>query len=214
MAKINEEPIVTPFFFEHEGRECVEVRIAGERNFRPIFPVDSLWERQGNLELTYADRWPDEYAAFKAGEQQVANGTDLNMVPGLGPDRIAELRALNIYTVESLAAIDGRNIKALGGNGYKLKQLAEEFLTKRPQFVPNEELEALRARIAELEAQKTATAPAWDKTGSEMAGPSDDQRTDEELKQAIAAKTGKRPQGNPNRGSLLSMLRDLEDVAA
>jgi hypothetical protein len=196
MAKINEEPIVTPFFFEHEGRECVEVRIAGERNFRPIFPVDSLWERQGNLELTYADRWPDAYAAFKAGEQQVADGTDLNMVPGLGPDRIAELRALNIYTVESLAAIDGRNIKALGGNGYKLKQLAEEFLTKRPQFVPNEELEALRARIAELEAQKTVATEVL----------SDDPRTDEELKQAIADRFGQRPRGNPSRATLLGML--------
>ena len=71
---MNNDALVVPFFkavAQHDeiaskkhGRpifhdlEVVEVRIAGDRNFAPVFPAKSMWRRVDGEALTYADRWP------------------------------------------------------------------------------------------------------------------------------------------------------------
>ena len=57
--------------------------------------------------VTYAERFARQYQQFKAQAAQTKSGTPLEYAPFLTEARRAELRALNIYTVEALAAIDG-----------------------------------------------------------------------------------------------------------
>src|SRR5687768_926032 len=59
--------------------EVVEVRIAGDKNYSPTFRSDEQWKREGNRTITYAERWSEQYRAFKEGDPQEAMGTPLEM---------------------------------------------------------------------------------------------------------------------------------------
>lgn len=200
--------------------EIVEVRIAGDRNFAPVFPALSMWMRDGNVEISYAERWPDQYALFKDGKTQVAVGTPLDELPFLTVARRAELKALKIYTAEALAALDGKPLKALAGDGYKYKEMAQAYLDKangtanivsitKENSDLRSQLDTMKAQIAalqqgqELQPQEVERQHLPPVTFAEM--------TDDELRDAIETKTGTRPHHKCNRETLLNML---ETVAA
>lgn len=234
------EHLVTPFFRTEavediqasaragrpifKEREVVEVRIAGDRNFAPVFPALAMWARVDGQEITYAERWSDQYARFKEGNVQVADGTPLDELTFLTVARRAELRALKIYTAEALAALDGKQLKSLGGDGYKFKEMAQAYLDKARgtaniTSVVNEnndlraQLETMKQQIAALQ-QGQVLQPQEEER--KHLPPADDfaDMTDDELKQQIAELTGQRPKGNPNRDTLISMLDSLTSAAA
>lgn len=194
-----EEAAIAPQFFMHEGVECVRVLKGGDSRNVPVFRAADVWERGDfGADITYADRWPDQYAQFKEGSTQTAHGTPLEQAPFLNPSRIADLRNLKVFSVEGLASFDDRYISRLGGNGYHLKEMAQKFLVTHnvPKFDP--EKEELKARLAALEAQMGQPQDAYSNL------------SEEELKERIALATGSRPRGNPSRATLVGMLRDLE----
>lgn len=140
---------VTPFFktisFE-DGRktmeagrpiftdlEVVEIRFAGSKDctVQPVHQF-SHWEVDEDTgeqrALTYAERWPKQYRQFKEKQAQTKSGTPLDYAPFLVPAKRSELRALNIYTVEALAELDGQPLKLLGIGGRELKNKAIEYL--------------------------------------------------------------------------------------
>lgn len=201
--KANEDPAVVPQFFLHEGEECVRIQIAGNSRFSPVVPANSVYDR-GDFgeEITYADRWAAQYQQFKQGTAQTADGTPLESAPFLNPSRIADLRMLKVYSVEGLATFDDRYISRLGGNGYRLKELAQEFLQK--QVAPplsGPDVAELLARIAALEAEKGTADPYAS-------------MDDRALKDEIERLAGQRPLGNPNRATLMGMLTDLKTEQA
>jgi hypothetical protein len=140
---------VTPFFktiaFKNErksieaGRpifedvEVCEIRFAGSKDcgvYRSH--TFSHWETDEetgeNQHLTYAEHWPRQYQQFLAKKQQTKSGTPLDYVPFLTDSKRMELRALNIYTIEALAELDGQPLKNLGIGGRELKNKAMEYL--------------------------------------------------------------------------------------
>ena len=175
--------------------EQVEVRIAGERNYIPVFRAHEMWTRIDGREITYAERWPEEYARFKSGQEQVAAGTPLSELPFLTEARRAELRAVRVYTAEALADLDGKNLSALGADGRMLKDQAATYLSRA---TGGADAAHMAARIAELEAQLAASQP-------------DDGR--EAMKAEIASITGSRPRGNPSVETLREMLSELKAEA-
>ena len=209
----NNDSLVVPFFksvaVEDEkaskkaGRpifkdmEVVEVRIAGDRNFAPVFPAHSMWRRVDGDEITYADRWPEAYARFKEGQEQVAQGTPLSELPFLTEGKRQELRGLKVYTAEALASLDGKNLTNLGPKGREFKDQAAAYL-ERAKGVATDT--ALRARIEELEALVA--------TGGGSSG-AEDQSERDVLKAQIAEKTGAKPRGNPSVETLREMLAEL-----
>jgi hypothetical protein len=202
-----EQMAVVPFFFMHEGEECVKVQIAGETRFAPVYRAKDMWERDGLQEITYAERWPEQYRQFKEGSAQIADGTSLEEAPFLNPSRIGELRALKIYSVESLANLDDRNIPRLGGKGYELKEMARQYLLKRQQtgaeskFAQMQaQIEALTARLAATEAQPVTAIGAGADEGEYT-----------RLKEHIKAKTGSYPRGNPSLETLQRIVAELSE---
>jgi len=140
---------ITPFFktlpFKDErksieaGRpifvdvEVCEIRFAGSKDcgvYRSH--TYSHWEVDEEtgeqVHLTYAERWPRQYAQFKEKQHQTKSGTPLDYVPFLSDAKRMELRAYNIYTIEALAELDGQNLKNLGIGGRDLKNKAIEYL--------------------------------------------------------------------------------------
>lgn len=193
----------------YETREVVELRFAGDRHYKPVFPVDAMYERQGLRVITFAEKWAPQYRAFLAGEGQQAEGTPLeNLKPyGITPAQISLCRALNIHTVEALHGLEGKNLKSLGPmHTNVLKPMAKKFMdTLAAVSDSSSEVEALKERIRQLEG---AAKPA-DVVESAVAVSDDDPRTNDELKAAIVEITGKLPRGNPSRATLIASLREL-----
>ena len=65
------EAVMNPVKSKAAGRpiyddlEVCEIRMAGERNYVPVVPAHSMWQRVDGEEVAYAMRWPEEYARFK-----------------------------------------------------------------------------------------------------------------------------------------------------
>jgi hypothetical protein len=202
-----------------ENHEVVEVRFAGSKNYVPVFPADGMWKCEGNQVFTFAERWPDQYRAFKEGSAQEANGTPLEMLTtfGVTPEQLSLCRALRIYSIEALHMLEGSAAKTLGMNGNALKAAAAAFMADRAKGTDAlAEMDALRARIAELE-QRSTLVPEKTLTEAEIdqvvkaADEAFVGVSDSEIKDMIASlNDGKRPQGNPSRTTLIQMYEGLQ----
>src|SRR5690348_14260170 len=113
--------------------EVCEIRLAANKQTVAVFPAHEVWKWQETPDgwreqVTYAMRFPEQYKRFKEGQAQVQSGTPLDELPFLTQGKRLELKALNIYTAESLAALDGSPLKLLGVGGRELKNQAQAYL--------------------------------------------------------------------------------------
>ncbi|MBB4642368.1 hypothetical protein [Rhizorhapis suberifaciens] len=203
-----------------ETKEVVEVRFAGSKNYSPTFPVDAMYRREGNQVITYAQRWADQFRAFKEGSPQEAMGTPLEMLRphGVTPEQVSLCKALRIYSIEALHHLEGQQLKSLGMNANKLKDAARAFMASRMTATNAlSEIEALKAEIEKLKAAQAVSTlpPVQDMKPEEIEAvvkAADDAFADmseDELKGEIAKITGTRPRGNPSRATLVSSLEEL-----
>lgn len=205
---------------EREGRpmmktlEVVEVRFAGSKLYSPVFPTMAMWKRDGHRIVTYAERWADQYADFLSGNQQKASGTPLEMLRpyGISDAQLSLCRALRVYSIESLTQLEGQNLKNLQMNANPLKEMAKRYVADRAGGAASAaQIEDLQAQILALKSQ----IPVKDSTQAEIEQAiqqADDEysaMSNDEIKDAIAAKVGSRPRGNPSRMNLVSSLREL-----
>lgn len=224
---MNNDPLaVTPFFkfmeienipkSETAGRlikesiEMVEVRIAGDRNFVPFFPAHAMSHREGGTVITYAERWADQYRAFKEGSSQEAQGTPLEMLRdyGVTGEQLSQCRALRIYSVEALNNLEGANARSLGVNQNKLKDAARKYLASvQSNITALDEIEALKAELARL---KSLVPEGVAEVLEPLPDPDGLEEDPAAIKDKIEAITGTRPRGNPSPGTLKSMLAELE----
>lgn len=204
-----------------ENHEVVEVRFAGSKNYVPVFPADGMWKCEGNQVFTFAERWPEQYRAFKEGSLQEANGTPLEMLTtfGVTPEQLSLCRALRIYSIEALHMLEGSAAKTLGMNGNALKSAAAAFMADRAKGAGAlAEMDALRARIAELEGRSTVV-PEVAMTEAEIdqvikhADDAFAELSDGQIKDEIQKLVGSRPAGNPSRKTLVGMLDELTQAA-
>ncbi len=205
----------------YEDMEVCRIRMGGDRLQAPVFPA---WaEAPGGAEnedgyivpMTYKEKYAEQYRKFKAGEVQTKDGTPLEALTFLTPARVKEFKALNIYTAESLASLEGANLKALGQGGLEWKTKAKAYLDNAAGSANITKLasenEFLKQQLEELRKER-AQWPATERVTESLGYGDPDQdesKTDAELKDEIEQKTGSRPRGNPSRETLLKMLQDL-----
>lgn len=214
--------------------ERIEYRFAGNRNFNFHDLAHGFHEEKNGEVITHAMRFPDSYKKFKETGGNEANGTPLQNLPGLTAVQLSTLKALSVYTIESLASLEGQGIKNLGPQGHSLKQAAQKYLAAAGGRVGMTEvlaqLAASNARIEELSRMVAAGRPepiggidsvidVFDEpqpsilTGTGAIDPYDGV-SDGELKDRIELAVGTRPKGNPSRATLIGILSDLEPVEA
>jgi hypothetical protein len=196
-----------------DDMEACKVRKAGSRDWT-MYPATAIShyreepESGEQVPVTYAERFSRQYRQFKEHDTQTKAGTPLSAAPFLTEARRAELRALNIYTVEALAAVDGQELKNLGTGGRDLKNKAIEYIDASSSNAPNtmmlQELEALKARNAVLE--EDAKARGGEGRFKDM--------TDDQIRDFIKEATGHAPQGALNRKTLVRIALDLQQKAA
>ena len=203
-------------------QEVVEVRIAGQRDVK-VFPSLARWRREGTRSITYAERWSEQYRAFKEGDPQEARGTAIEMLKpfGITPELVSLCHAMKIYSIEALYSLEGQQLKSLGMNASRLKDAAKAFMAERQSgSAAMSEIEALKAQIAEL--QKTgASVPVPENPptnqeidqAQETANAAFPELSDDQLKDEIAKISGAKPRGNPKRATMESMLTELLEAA-
>lgn len=198
-----------------EMREMVEVRFAGSNNYSPVFPSDGFWKREGNKVITYAERWPDQYVAFKQGNPQEASGTPLEMLRpyGITPEQLSLCRALKIYSIEALHHLEGPNLKNLGMMGNNLKEQCRKYMADRGRGMDaTSEIEELKRQIAELQGRSTVP-PVVEATPAEIENvqiEADLAAMDEAtLRGMIEKVTGAKPDGRLSHASLVNMAKSL-----
>lgn len=196
-------------------REVVEVRFAGSKLYSPVFPTDAMWKREGGRTITYAERWADQYRDFLAGADQKAAGTPLEMLKpyGVSDAQLSLCRALKIYSIEALHALEGPNLKSLGMSQNALKGMARSYMADRSSGAGSmTEIEALKREIEALKG--AAKIPAADPSPADIesavkaADSEFDAMTDDQLKAFIKEKVGQAPRGTPGRDWLINAARE------
>lgn len=97
------------------------------------------------------ERFPRQWAAFEAQQQQVQSGTPIEHWPPLDKAMVLTLKALNIFTVEQLAGISDANLKFMGA-----RQLRDNAKAWLEEANAGGAIIAANNRIAELERQLEA----------------------------------------------------------
>lgn len=237
-------PVENPTKSHKSGRpmfddmEIVEIRMAANKQTVGVFPAHEVWkivdQPDGAREpVTYAQRFKDQYVKFKNNEAQSQSGTPLAELPFLTQAKRSELKALNIHTAETLAALDGHPLKVLGPGGRELKNKAQAYIENAAGSADTLRLiaenEAMKTQLNAMQKQMNdlvGAAPrvpstaveSDDETGSEDDDAEDDPAEevstfqmweDVEIKNFIKDRTGTAPKGNPNHETLVRMADEI-----
>jgi hypothetical protein len=224
VALFKQHPLPNEARSRAEGRpifddmEIVEIRTPGSRDVK-VFPATAFshWEPDpetgGLKKVSYAERFSRQYQQFKRRDLQTKSGTPLDYVPFLSEGKRSELRALNIYTVEALAAVDGQELKNLGAGGREWKNAAMEYIAAGKAAAPNLQMEAelasLRARNAVLEDDLQIKKTMQQRIEAEF-----EEMDLPQLREYIATHTGQAPMGNLNKKNLIRMAVECRPAKA
>jgi hypothetical protein len=236
------EPVEDPVATRKEGRpifkdeEFVFILIGGDPKSTLRAPAHASVDRDKatGQPRTYAQKFPEEYRFFKANEDQhQSSGTPLTEVPWLTAARREELKALKIFTVETLAGLDGTNLQRIGMGARELKNKAQAWLDAASGVAVegklaselaarDEQIEAMQRQIAEMSAMigKFDRDRDGKPGGSLPQDPVVDEEPDttgspfanwgaEDLKNWIKDATGARPQGNPSIKTLIARADEI-----
>jgi hypothetical protein len=100
----------------------------------------------------HRQRWPKQWEAFEKGLEQPINGTPINQWPILNNAQVAELKALNIYTIEDVASLSDGGTQQVTGL-MTLKQQAQAHLaTSKDDGVIYEALDKVEKLTEQMEA--------------------------------------------------------------
>lgn len=184
---------------EKEGRpiydnvEMVEILFAGDTTKKKGGKATD-----GNP--PYYLRFPKQYAMFKQQNEEVQDGTPIEHWPPITKAQAMELKAINIHTVEMLAATSDANLRWMGAR--QLRENAKAWLNEAEA---GKETMKLRNEIEGLRAQLEALA-------NQNAGFSASQKPQEVLKSPEAAPETEAPNIKPIATKMRKKVEDGADI--
>lgn len=208
IVTFSHEAVEDPHATKREGRpifqdmEMVKIAFPADRQRTVVRPAHAQWKKIDGRKVTYAERFPEQYARFKADQPQVVEGTPIAEAPFLSEAWRATCKACQVYTVEQLASLQGQPLKNLGPGALEKQQAAEAYLANARGSADQVALAAENARLKETVAAMSAQGADARMKFLEMG--------DDALKAFIKEKSGESPRGNPNRGTLLRIAVELD----
>jgi hypothetical protein len=133
-------PVMNNFRSSEEGRPIYEE----QEYIRIIVPGDSKTTVDCPVDETFRMRFEKQYDKFKKGLAQAVEGTPLEMWPQMTVGLCAELKAMNVSTVEQLASLDDGKAQKIMGS-HDLRRKAQAFLDAAQGEAANNKM------VAELE---------------------------------------------------------------
>lgn len=189
----------------------------------------STFDRASNAWISAAERFPEHYAAFKRNMKFVGDGTPIDEAPFLSNTDKADLKAINIHTIEALAALDMAGQRKIGMEAAKLVAKAKAYIdnAKGSSDVTalaaqnaemKEQLARMQEQMAQLMNSKAAPAPAPVPVVEDEGEPASANSIfntfdDATLKAFIKEKTGAAPRGTPSHATLVSMAEEANASA-
>ncbi len=153
-AQFDDEFVRNEYKSDREGRAVydqfyiIELQWPGDntKSFKYRFPITETRNE-------WIERFPKQWEAFKASQEQTPNGTPIELWPPLDKKRVYELKANRIFTIEQIASVKDTDLQvALGLDGRKLRDQAVAFLNPAASAVQVSqllrEIEDLRAKLA------------------------------------------------------------------
>lgn len=123
--------------------ERVEIIMPGNPLNRPVRVVTD----------EHRQRWPQQYAAFKAGTTMAADGTPIEQWSVLTPAMVRTLKYLEIHTVEQCAGLNDLAIQRVGIGGRQIRDAAVAYLDDAAsQKMLTEKIRAVEIKDAQIEA--------------------------------------------------------------
>lgn len=166
-----------PRFHIHPKEDPVASASAG----RPIFVHEERVQfiQPGNpnqpVEVVRDDhrnRWPEQYAAFRRGEDMVTDGTPLEQWSVLSRAQVLEMKAIGLHSVEQCAAINDLALQQIGIGGRRIRELAQAYLDDADaQAITSAALaraEKAEIRMADLENQNAEMRKLVDSMHNEL----------------------------------------------
>jgi len=116
----------------------------------------------------YIERFPQQWARYKAKQDQNVSGTPLDALPWMTRAQVAEFKAVGCHTVEQLVGMSDNLSQKFMGH-FQIKQRAQAFLDAAAGAAPmlklQSELEKRDEQIAALQAQMEAMVAAHKAAG-------------------------------------------------
>lgn len=147
--------------------QAVQNNFKSEQASRPIFDEVEMVRIMtpgardvfvSKASVQYQMRFPKQYAAFKAGKELPLEGTPLEEVPFLSVSQVAELKAINVRTLEQLANMPDNLAQQIMGN-FGLRQKAQNYIAIAKDQAPTMQLQGeLEKRDIEIKALKEQMA--------------------------------------------------------
>lgn len=97
-------------------------------------------------------RFPKQYENFKNGKEQQGSGTPLDLLFPSEPSIVLTLKAVNIFSIQQLAALNDHAIGALPMGGRQLVERAKNYLRTSQTGADLNRMEEMQKQIAELQA--------------------------------------------------------------
>lgn len=132
----NEPDTAVPRFFLDKALNPFKSQEAGHPVYDEVEKVDIIIPGQNQSIATerikdhHRERWPNAYAAWKKGLEIATEGSPLEMWPPLTPAQVANLKVLNITTVEQLAQLPDSALSKIGMGARDLQIKAKAWLTE------------------------------------------------------------------------------------
>src|SRR4051812_32366273 len=147
MVKFYKNAIFNEFKSNQEGRAIYD-----EIDYIHIITPGSRDDFRSEASLSYQRRFPEQWARFKAQEDQAVSGTPISVVPWLSIGQVEELKFFHITTVEQI--MDAPDSVAQKFSGFHtLKQKAKAFLDSAAGEAEKTRLEGM---LAERDAKITS----------------------------------------------------------
>ena len=205
--------------------EMVKVKFVGDNKSVLVNPAHSVsYDPDERRQMTYAERFPRHYAAFKESNAEYVDGTPINQLPGIIASRIAEFKAQQIHSIEALARLDGPQLSKLGMHGREWKTKAQDWLEKAKEGALESRLAAqndeLKAQLKEMQnqiaAMQSGPAPKASKEDGKIEVVQEGRfagHTASDLRTYIKELAGTSVKGNPSLATLKTMAEELAATA-
>ena len=153
------------FQSEKEGR-AIYKPVNKVRMYAPGAKTDIIKHVQMNDEPnspSHPHRFPRQWQAFLAQQEQIPDGTPLEMCRFVASHRVKELKAMNVHTAEQLANIPDNILQTLGLGAMRERDLARAYLNEDVKVAElsaalaekaamKADMEALKLQLADLNA--------------------------------------------------------------
>jgi hypothetical protein len=150
----------------HKQVDMVEIRFVGDKKTIIHAPADDPSKNVPGIGyISYKQRFARHWEVYERTKINLADGTPLEELTTIDSARRADLKSLDIRTVENLANLSDALIKKIGMDGNQLRDVAKAYLARASGnametklLAENEEIRtqmtALEAELARLKAQE------------------------------------------------------------